>query len=844
MSGRQRRITLYATPRDTNAVLDIAKVADIVVFVLGGSPASPADDIDVDDFGTHCVAILKAQGIPAVLGMQVGLAGLAPKKAAALKKLGGRYFDTAFGADTKAISLDSPTDAQHFFRWVASDMKLKPLQWRDSRPYLLAEQLTFTPNTAPQAPAVPKIGQFSFDAPAPAAAVPTPATTGTLAIRGYLRGDNPLSANQLMHITGYGDFQIERIEGRVEAAVVYMSEKEKKQSRAASKAASKMQSRRHSVDEDMDMEGAAAAASASFAASSPSFQLSPHAGVSAHDVLLQRAVPGEQENLQGLVSLDPLANEQSLIDDDELADEGPDEMQEEEDDEMHDDDDDEEDEDEDAPAAPSRGAKSTKIRAGARDTSGSIIPHHSRKRPLNEAGAAAAAAAKVKAASKPGALVKSQVAWDDAVPDDEDGADDDDDDAALGFEDDSAMVGGSDAAELLEKRKLERDEQSHPDEIEFPMDTKCKERFARYRGLKSFKDSAWDSKENLPLEYGQIFQFQNFEASKNRVLKDAMLSESGEDGGLTDENSVLTQRFYPVTIFLSGVGVRTAESILATLAPVVAFGLFKYEHKVSVLHLSVKRANEYSAPIKAKEPMEFHVAFRRFVARPVYSHEGKGDKNPTQRFFQTGSFTVASVYGRIVFPPAPVIMFKPSAAVTSLMLGETKPGAAAASSSSAAGAAPLSLSDALIPAPLRTTALAFNAHVSPIVAAGTLLSVNPDRLLIKRIILTGTPISVHKRNAVVRHMFFNADDVRWFKPVELWTKYGLVGHIKESRGTKGYMKVKCNAHAQMLVGMAARESDAPSFMLVLFTHIHFVLVFVFPFRLNSTSSSSKTIPCA
>ena len=65
---------------------------------------------------------------------------------------------------------------------------------------------------------------------------------------------------------------------------------------------------------------------------------------------------------------------------------------------------------------------------------------------------------------------------------------------------------------------------------------------------------------------------------------------------------------------------------------------------------------------------------------------------------------------------------------------------------------------------------------------------NPHRLLIKRIILAGTPISVHKRNAVIRHMFFNADDVRWFKPVELWTKYGMVGHIKESRGTKGYMK--------------------------------------------------------
>lgn len=37
-------------------------------------------------------------------------------------------------------------------------------------------------------------------------------------------------------------------------------------------------------------------------------------------------------------------------------------------------------------------------------------------------------------------------------------------------------------------------------------------------------------------------------------------------------------------------------------------------------------------------------------------------------------------------------------------------------------------------------------------------------------------------------MFFNGDDIRWFKPVEIWTKYGMTGHIKEPRGTKGYMK--------------------------------------------------------
>jgi len=67
-------------------------------------------------------------------------------------------------------------------------------------------------------------------------------------VRGYLRDHNPLTANQLVHITGYGDFSIDRIEGRQEEIPVFMTEKEKKMSRAASKAASKIGSRRGSID--------------------------------------------------------------------------------------------------------------------------------------------------------------------------------------------------------------------------------------------------------------------------------------------------------------------------------------------------------------------------------------------------------------------------------------------------------------------------------------------------------------------------------------------------------------------------------------------------------------------
>ncbi|XP_039795360.1 uncharacterized protein LOC120660790 isoform X2 [Panicum virgatum] len=39
---------------------------------------------------------------------------------------------------------------------------------------------------------------------------------------------------------------------------------------------------------------------------------------------------------------------------------------------------------------------------------------------------------------------------------------------------------------------------------------------------------------------------------------------------------------------------------------------------------------------------------------------------------------------------------------------------------------------------------------------------------------------VSKLKAIVRYMFHNSDDVKWFKPVELWTKHGRQGRIKET----------------------------------------------------------------
>lgn len=80
-----------------------------------------------------------------------------------------------------------------------------------------------------------------------------------------------------------------------------------------------------------------------------------------------------------------------------------------------------------------------------------------------------------------------------------------------------------------------------------------------------------------------------------------------------------------------------------------------------------------------------------------------------------------------------------------------------------------------------------------LLAHGALQTIDPDRIILKRIVLTGNPVRVHKRLAVIKSLFRDPADVRYFKPAELVTRAGLRGHIKCSVGTHGLCKVLFSA---------------------------------------------------
>lgn len=227
------------------------------------------------------------------------------------------------------------------------------------------------------------------------------------------------------------------------------------------------------------------------------------------------------------------------------------------------------------------------------------------------------------------------------------GDEDDDDEDDDGLEDDEEYNVSEE--ELKRLRALEADEIQFPNEVQTPRDIAAYERFARYRGLKSFRATPWNPKESLPRSYSRTSQFRDFRLAQRRVLEaaekaekammqreiDRLLSNKSrtsdaksvassqasaaassasagagtgagaggkdidmeEDDVDTNDGEVSAATF--VCIHLAAVPVARAAALPKDM-PLLVGGLLKYENKLSVVHYNITRVGWYSDPIKSK----------------------------------------------------------------------------------------------------------------------------------------------------------------------------------------------------------------------------------------------------
>ena len=313
------------------------------------------------------------------------------------------------------------------------------------------------------------------------------------------------------------------------------------------------------------------------------------------------------------------------------------------------------------------------------------------------------------------------------------------------------------AAYRLRRKDDANDDLEFPDEIELPPNVSARERLARYRGLKSLKTSHWETSEDRahePEDWNRLLQIADYKSTKKQATREAIV------GGV--------QPGKRVSIYLRNVPFSLRASYNPK-KPLSLFSLLRHEHKRTVVNLTITLMSDYPEPLKSKEEIVMQCGARRLIINPLFSQTGKTPNNvhKFERYLHPGQTAMATFIAPLTWGSVPTLFFKSSnpSSPTSLTL----------------------------------------------IGTGTSQPPSHNRIIAKRIILTGHPYKIHKKLVTIRYMFFNAEDVNWFKALQLWTKRGRSGYVKESLGTHGYFKATFDAkiNPQDAVGVSLYKRVFP-----------------------------------
>ena len=157
-------------------ILDAAKVSDFVVFGI-----SAKQEVE-QGYGETILRALLAQGIGSVVGVLPNVVSAYPKRNLQLdiKQSLQSFFKHFFPAEDKLYALELDSDNANCLRYICQKFP-QLVTWRDSRGWLIADKL---------------YSDEGYEG---------------IVIEGTCRGAG-FNVNRLVHIPGYGDFQVDKIE--------------------------------------------------------------------------------------------------------------------------------------------------------------------------------------------------------------------------------------------------------------------------------------------------------------------------------------------------------------------------------------------------------------------------------------------------------------------------------------------------------------------------------------------------------------------------------------------------------------------------------------------------------
>ena len=189
-------VTFITAELDVMSVLDAAKVADIIIFVMDAG----ADEL-ISDAGAICLSAVKAQGCPDILCCIQGLDQFNGKALIVRRNTVGRVCETEVMSCVKVLEFTNSSDkmtasdarnpsVSNICRQICS-ISPRDIGWRSIRTYLLSQVCELLPKEDSLEE------EHSLE-------------KGTLRLGGYLRG-RPLPINSLVHIVGVGTGRIKEI---------------------------------------------------------------------------------------------------------------------------------------------------------------------------------------------------------------------------------------------------------------------------------------------------------------------------------------------------------------------------------------------------------------------------------------------------------------------------------------------------------------------------------------------------------------------------------------------------------------------------------------------------------
>ena len=308
----------------------------------------------------------------------------------------------------------------------------------------------------------------------------------------------------------------------------------------------------------------------------------------------------------------------------------------------------------------------------------------------------------------------------------------------------------------------------------------------------------WDPYQNLPETYAKLSS-QSL-AHFRQCCKEGMgvyLETLSENGKVDPTRAAVPgQR---ITVAIPNISIETQQR-MQKKSFLVLSGLLPNEEKLSLLHANLTgvqhrmfSSDAEKEALHSKDSMVFQVGFRRYSAKAMFyrdlpqGHEGVlrvptmnenaagGRRNQTimetihqRRATYHKALDLATPaangayvahYGLITHTPVPVFVLQRRCALS-------------AEAAAMGGQQPL------------------------IVSAGRALPPDPHVLILKKRLLIGKIYKVHQRAAVIKKMFLDDQDVKFYDKVELRTLRGVKGSIVKSIGTHGTFKAKFSAVVQ------------------------------------------------